>query len=119
MLSFEDRKKLCRQELNYIYRKNWNFMKNIFQETPKLSHRSKPKSVPNIQVLKKEVSEKLGDIAPFVFLTDFLNTIPLPGPYNNIDKGVCILYHLISGDSFLEMDDYIKKSTFYSITNLF
>jgi hypothetical protein len=107
---------LIENEIQKIYSRKWNFMKNDYFKTKKDKyHRKKIVEIPNIDRIKENVYNKLGSIAPFVFLTDFCNRINIPGPYNNIDKGLLILEHLLNGYSINQMVAYIPESNFYKI----
>lgn len=50
-----------------------------------------------------------------MFLTDFCNKFNIPGPYRNIDKGLIILEHLLSGISINQMETYMPYTNFFKI----
>ncbi|GAA5798310.1 hypothetical protein HPULCUR_003711 [Helicostylum pulchrum] len=62
---------------------------------------------------------KLRVLPVFVFLTDYFYKIEVPGAYHHADKGLAILYHLVSGLSIRKMDKYIPFSTFFKIYKSF
>ncbi|KAI7846632.1 hypothetical protein BDC45DRAFT_415104, partial [Circinella umbellata] len=49
----------------------------------------------------------------FIFITDFCNNFNIPGPYNDIDKAIVIVYHLIIGISINQMETYLNYTNFF------
>jgi hypothetical protein len=108
------------REYRNIYAKHWKFMNKEYIYTAKNKyHRKKIEEIPNIDYLKKDVYSKLGSIAPYVFLADLCNDIKLPGPYNNLEKGLLLLEHLLNGYSMSEMEIYINESNFFKLYKTF
>lgn len=67
--------------------------------------------IPNINNLKSNIYGKLDSVAPYVFLVDLFNEIKLPGPYNNLEKGLLSLELLLNG--------YINESIFFKMYKTF
>jgi hypothetical protein len=57
----------------------------------------------------------VGSIGPFLFLNDFWSQIDWTGLYRNVEKGLLIIYHLLTGNSFIKMSDFIPKTSFQSL----
>ncbi|KAI9243104.1 hypothetical protein BY458DRAFT_422413, partial [Sporodiniella umbellata] len=55
----------------------------------------------------------------FIFLTSFCSNINIPGPYNNIDKCLIILFFLIKGHSINDMCIYFDTDTSSSFYNIY
>lgn len=107
-------------EYRKIYAKHWKFMNKDYVYTANNKyHRKKLDEITNIEALKKNVYKKLGSIAPYVFLVDLCNDINLPGPYNNLEKGLLLLEHLLNGKSMSEMEIYINESNFFKLYKTF
>lgn len=105
-----------RNEYQNIYNNNWQFMNDAYKPLDsKKRHRSEIKLIRNIENVKNNIQEKLGVIGPFVFLTNFCNNFKYPGPYNNIEKCLLLIEHLLSGYTMREMRNYIASTTFYDI----
>lgn len=87
---------------------------NITKEN-KNKHRTDIKEIRFIDEIKKVLLEKLGFFPIFVFLTQYLHKIDLPGPYRLSEKGLLLLYQLVQGKSINEMNDYIPSSSYHRI----
>jgi hypothetical protein len=99
----------------------WKFLENIYKEIEykELFHRTELKHVNYIQDIKKELYMKLGALPVFVFLTDYFYKIEVPGAYHHADKGLLILFHIVSGLSIRKMNKYIPYATFFKIYKRF
>jgi hypothetical protein len=108
------------KEYNRIFVNNWKFMnKEYLYNAENKYHRKKIEEIPNINNLKSNVYKKLGSIPTYIFLVDLCNNIKLPGPYNNIEKGLLLLEHLLNGYSMSGMEIYINESNFFKIYKTF
>lgn len=67
---------LIEQEYGKIYAKHWLFMRNeyIYNLETKF-HRKKIENVKNIEKIKRNIHNKLGDISVFIFLTEICSNI--------------------------------------------
>ncbi|KAF9898890.1 hypothetical protein EC991_010150, partial [Linnemannia zychae] len=59
--------------------------------------------------------KRLGPIPVFFFLVVVWSGVRYPGPYRELDKGLLILYHLVTGLSMEAMEPHIPKSSFHAI----
>lgn len=50
-----------------------------------------------------------------MFLCDFFNKYSFPGPQNHLEKGLIIIYELITGYNDDQIGNYIKKTTYKRI----
>jgi len=69
----------------------------------------------HIEAVKAEIYSKLGYIPVFFFLTVIFGNYDYKGLYRNIEKGLLLLYQLISGNSIREMYEFILYTSFYDI----
>lgn len=99
----------------------WYFLNNKYEEIKykHYFHRTQLVHIKNIDEVKNELNKKLGILPVFVFLTDFFYKVEVPGPYYHADKGLLILYHLVSGLSIKKMNKYIPFATFFKIYKTF
>ena len=99
----------------------WCFMHNKYEEIEykKYYHRTEIKHVNFIQEIKEELIEKLGIIPVYVFLTDYFYKLEFPGAYYHVDKGLLIIYHLLSGLSINKMDKFINYTMYFKIYKRF
>jgi hypothetical protein len=119
-MEIDDYESLLKIRIENIISK-WYFLDNIYKEIEykDLFHRTELKHVKYIEEIKIELYKKLGVLPVFVFLTDYFYKIEVPGAYHHADKGLAILYHLVSGLSIRKMDKYIPFSTFFKIYKSF
>lgn len=119
-MEIDDYESLLKIRIENIISK-WSFLDNIYKEIEykDLFHRTELKHVKYIEEIKIELYKKLGVLPVFVFLTDYFYKIEVPGAYHHADKGLAILYHLVSGLSIRKMDKYIPFSTFFKIYKSF
>lgn len=104
-------------EVNNIKNEHWRkYTNNEYIKLIKSKYyRTRIQSIPNIEKVKLNVYNKLGPIAPYIFLTNFCNKIKIPGAYNEIEKGLLLLEFLLNGFSFRQMEIYIYETNFYRI----
>lgn len=104
------------REYKKIYSKYWTFMKNDYVYNMEIKyHRKKIENIKNINKVKENIFNKLGDIVVFVFLTDLCSNIKLPGPYIMLEKSLLLLQNLLTGYTAREMEIYIPETSFYRL----
>lgn len=85
-----------------------------------LFHRHNRRDVKNIDEVKDLVFSKLGSMVPFIFLNGFYGRKDHVGNIRNAEKGLLILYRLLSGFSVPEMERFLPHSSYADIeTELF
>jgi hypothetical protein len=98
----------------------WKFLDYGWPEIEqKKYHTKRIISVNKIKEIKKVLLEKLGIIPVYFFLVILFGDRDYKGPYNNVEKGLLILYFMVENISVEDMDDYISKSTFHQIYRQF
>jgi hypothetical protein len=97
----------------YFLNMNWNIITNRY------NHRSKLLKVNNIRNIKDVLLNQLGYIPVFYFLNVLFGTIEYPGPYPEIEKGLILLYHIVSGFTGNKMSQFIPYTTFYELYKRF
>lgn len=95
-------------ELKKIFNDKWNIINNdwdsIIKNIPNKSNtlidnnNIKIKSISTIQGVKNILFNKLGHIPVYFFLNILFSNYNYSGKYSNIEKGIMLLYHLITGD---------------------
>jgi hypothetical protein len=115
-LSKEQKEKLLKEQYSDIYMNMFksNTWKRIKRE---FYHRSILKPIPEIENIKKNLEEKLGNITVFFFLNEYCDPFDIKGPYNNLECYLLILYQLVSGCSQSELE--IPQSTYQDIYSQF
>lgn len=109
-------KKDLKNEINKLLLNQWQFLSEDWKIiNNSYKHRTELKNVKCINEIKKELLEKLGYIPVFFFLTVLYTNKEYPGPYYEIEKGLLLLYHLVTGFTSKETKQYIPYSTFYTI----
>lgn len=92
-----------------------------------LDHRPELKDVKFIRFIKDVLLEQLDYIQVFYFLNVIYGSIEYSGSYREIEKGLLILYHIVSGLSgrkcislfhMLHIMNYIKDLSFKSVYHL-
>lgn len=88
--------------------------------TPRFNHRSeiKPTKV-SLRTIKDILLRQLGYIPVFYFLVVLFGAGEYPGPYHEIDKGIILLYHIMSGKTGVEMSEFIPYTSFYEVYKKF
>ena len=99
-----------------LVRNYWTFLQGDWPVVEnKKNHRSEIKNIPNIEVARNYVLEHLGFIPVFFFLTVLFSRKDFPGPYRGVEKGILILYHLLTGQTMAQMAQFIPKTTFNTL----
>lgn len=107
-------------EFQNLTNEYWKFLNYGWPEIEqKKYHTKRPISIKKIKEIKKALLEKLGIIPVYFFLIILFGDRDYKGPYNNIEKGLLILYFITENKSIEDMDDYIAKSTFHQIYRQF
>jgi Chromo (CHRromatin Organisation MOdifier) domain/DDE superfamily endonuclease len=108
------------EEVKDLFNRQWSFLKKqwpVNQE--KYFHVSEIKSVKNINELKDELYSKLGVIPVYYFLSELYTANGYIGPYNEIEKGLLLLYQLVSGLPNNKMGNFIPYSTYAKLYKQF
>ncbi|ORE01073.1 hypothetical protein BCV72DRAFT_323141 [Rhizopus microsporus var. microsporus] len=118
----EDYQTILNYEINKLINKEWTFLNenwNILVN--KYNHRTELKEVKNnnIKIVKDVLLSQLGYIPVFYFLNFIYGVSEYPGPYKEIDKGLLILYHMVSGKSGRDMHEFMSYTTYYSLYKKF
>lgn len=85
----------------------------------KMNHRSETKGIVGIEIVKNYVLEHLGYMPVYFFLTVLFSKREYPGPYRGVEKGLLVLYQLLTGVSMDQMGQFIPKSSFNAIYKVF
>lgn len=116
MLSRDIKIEFLNQEWKQLLREEWTILNSMYPYVEDVKcHRTIKKEINFIEDIKYEIINKLGTIPTFTFLVDFFSKYQFPGPYNNIEKGLLIIYQLLSGKTIREMEIYLPSSSFYDI----
>jgi hypothetical protein len=111
-------KSLLSQHIQRLVTSEWTILEDEWHIVQlKKGHRSEIKDIHNVQHIKMEIGSKIGYIGPFIFLNDFYSRKDWIGPYRNVEKGLLLIYHLLSGKSNTEMSIHLPKSSFQDILN--
>lgn len=109
-----------KKEYHNIFINQWQFLKDGWPNIEKKKYnRQKLKDIDFIQDIKKKVFDKLGILSVYFFLIVLWEPIDYCSPYRNVEKGLIILYYLITDLSMNELNGHIPKSSFYDIYNQF
>ncbi|KAG0000567.1 hypothetical protein BGZ80_006342, partial [Entomortierella chlamydospora] len=107
-------------EFNRLLSTQWGFLHQDWPIVPQNRfHRTEIKKVENIKKVKDLVHHRLGVIPVFFFLTVIFGLKGYPGPYRNIEKGILLLYMLLTGTPSSEMGEFMPKSSFHDVTKDF
>lgn len=105
----EKYKNLLQQEIDkLILNENWKTIHNSYK------HRTELKHIKEINEIKKELLDKLGYISVFFFLTKLYTHKEYPAPYFEVEKGLYLIYHLISGITSKNIKRNLPYASFYS-----
>lgn len=109
-----DIKNEINNEVNRIIANNWHFLEH---DWPLINynykHRTKIQNIEDIKEIKSELVKKVGYIPVFFFLVILYTSKEYPGPYFEVEKGLFLLYHLVSGISGIKINRYIPSSSFH------
>jgi hypothetical protein len=101
------------QQLGNVH---WAFLRGDWPIVKKEKrHRTEIKDIPGIENVKSHVFQHLGYIPVFFFLSILFGNKDFPGPYRGVEKGLLILYHLLTGASMAQMGQFIPTSSFNSV----
>lgn len=107
-------------EVNKLIVNQWGFLnQNWLVIKNKYNHRTENKDIEDIKTIKEELKNKLGFTTVFFFLQILYTNREYPGPHREIDKGLILLYHLISGEPGSKMSRHMKYTTFYKLYKKF
>jgi hypothetical protein len=113
----EDVLKTAKREL---VEQEWECLNNTWASLPQTHfHRTRLKSVKNIEDVKTIVFNALGIMPTFIFLNEIFHKYDYIGPYRAIEKGLLILYQLITGATIPAMEKFIPSSMFQKISHEF
>jgi hypothetical protein len=115
VLEKEEIKTRLQLEYENIINRKWYFLNNLYNLEKRGYHRTELKEINHIDIIKKEIENKIGVLATFVFITDFCSKFKLPGPYRDVDKALIVLYHMICGISINQMVLYLKVPNYFKI----
>src|SRR5690349_14480906 len=112
-------KNKLKNEIEKLVLNKWKFLDETWPEIRnRYNHRTKIKDIKDNEIMKEiknELLEKLGYIPVYYFLTVLYTNKEYPGPYREIEKGLILLYHIVSGRSGPEMQNIIPYTTFYDL----
>ena len=105
---------------NNLMRNKWGFFYDTWPEfKPTKYHRKEIEDIKDIEHVKKVVLDGLGYTPVFFFLTVLFPFKHHPGPRRNVEKGLLLIYQLITGDSFETMERFIPQSSMHAIHRSF
>ncbi|KAI9468860.1 MAG: hypothetical protein EXX96DRAFT_376647 [Benjaminiella poitrasii] len=109
-----------REAFTFIMTAYWHFLTSDWPVVNKSKyHRTDTKEVKDIQHVKSHVLEHLGYIPVFFFLVKLFGKDEYPGPYRGVEKGLLVLYQLLTGVSIAHMARFIPSSSYHAIYNTF
>jgi hypothetical protein len=109
-------KELLQQEIDKILLNEWGFLNENWQQIyNNYKHRTEIKNIKEINDIKKELLDKLGYTAVFFFLTKLYTHKEYPAPYLEVEKGLYLIYHLISGITSKYIKRNLPYSSFYAV----
>ena len=110
----------CDTAFNDLMRNKWGFFYDAWPEfKPTKYHRKEIEDIEDIEHVKKVVLDGLGYTPVFFFLTVLFPFKHHPGPRRNIEKGLLLIYQLITSDSFETMERFIPQSSMHAIHRSF
>jgi hypothetical protein len=118
-ISKEDAERLRQIEIKKLVDSEWTV---LHEQLPVIQKPERTRKnildIPTMDKIKTKIYERLGDIAPFIFI-HIIGTICgwLEGPYRNVEKILLILYMIVENESFGKVDErsIIPKSTIWRI----
>jgi hypothetical protein len=103
-------------EYDLLFKTQWQFLYDGWPNVIEVKHnRQNFKSIENIKYVKQVLYNKLGIVPVYFFLVVLWEPIDYCSPYRNIEKGLMMLYYLITNDSMHDLNGYVPKSSFYDI----
>ena len=98
----------------------WSFLRDDWPVVEREKHhRSEIKDIAGIETIRNYVVERLGYIPVYFFLSILFSNKDHPGPYRGVEKGLLILYHLLTGASMAQMGQFIPKTSFHAVYRSF
>lgn len=112
----KENKEIVESLIKDLINKKWICLNNDYNyiDTNKYEYRQFRK-IAAFDIIKKTIKNKLGYLVPYIFLTDFFKNFIFPGPYTNIEKGLLIIYELVTGCSMRKMSQFISYNTYRDI----
>ena len=108
-------KSLLQEEIDKLILNEWSFLNENWKEKCNdFKHRTEIKSIKEIDEIKKELLNKLGFTAVFFFLTKLYTHKEYPAPYLEVEKGLYLIYHLVSGITSKNIKRNLPYSSFYT-----
>jgi hypothetical protein len=99
-----------------LINKHWSFIDSEWPTIKKSKYnRTTLKEVPSIGMVKEKVLQRLGVIPVFFFLVVLFGSHEYSGPYRSVEKGLLLLYHLLTGCSMADMEQFMPKSSFHQL----
>ncbi|KAG0163313.1 hypothetical protein DFQ30_000367 [Apophysomyces sp. BC1015] len=99
-----------------LIHKQWGFVDGEWPTiTQSKYHRTSLKDIPSIGMVKGKVLQRLGVLPVFFLLVVLFGTQDYSGPYRNVEKGLLLLYHLLTGYSMADMEQLMPKSGFHQL----
>lgn len=115
-MDVDDINKNLLKEYQTLLANQWKFLNLGWPSVVKRkNHRTIILKIQKIKEVKDLLYKKLGVIPVYFFLVILFGAYDYKGPYNNIEKGLLMLYYLVENKSMDEMNEYIPKSSFYEI----
>jgi hypothetical protein len=110
-------KKILNKEINNLICNEWGFLNENWKLIlNKYNHRTELKEIKNGNIkIAKVLFNVLGYIPVFYFLNALYGTKEYAGPYKEVEKGILLLYHMVSGISGREMHKFIPYTTCYAL----
>lgn len=103
-------------QIQELISNHWTFIHGDWPVVEKVKHhRSELKNIHGIEIIRNYVMEHLGYIPVYFFLSVLFSNKDYSGPYRGVEKGLLILYHLLTGSSIMQMGQFIPKSSFDAI----
>ena len=108
-------------EINKLVENRWYFLQMQWPLLEhKFNHRTGIKNMKtNMRAVKDILLNMLGYIPVFYFLVVLYGSAEYPGPYMEIDKGLLLLYQIVSGNTGTEMTEWMPYTSFYDLYKCF
>jgi len=90
-------------EFKSLYQEKWKYVNDPWPIFEEIYHRTKIKCIDKIKKIKDFVHHCLGTIPVYFFLTQLFGAIDYCSPYNNVEKGILLLYQLMKGYSLVSI----------------
>ncbi|KAG2222130.1 hypothetical protein INT45_007566 [Circinella minor] len=105
-------------EVKNLVSTKWGFLGKPWPEIHhRFNHRTVIKDMKGntIDEIKEVLLNRFGFIHVLYFLTVLYGNVEYPGPYQEIEKGLVLLYHMVSGESGKDMHKVMPYATFYDL----